>query len=75
MTMTNYMELLAVNSPWNLILFMVIPVVAAESLVAAEFYALFYGEEKMPDGESLKRLLEFLQVYISRALSCICSLW
>ena len=46
MIMTNYMDLLAANSPWNLILFMVIPVVAAEALVAAEFYALFLGEGK-----------------------------
>lgn len=44
MTMTNYMDLLAVNSPWNLIFFMVIPVVAAEALVAAKFYTLFLGE-------------------------------
>lgn len=27
MVMTNYMDLLAANQPWNLILFMVIPVV------------------------------------------------
>ena len=38
MVMTNYMDLLAANQPWNLILFMVIPVVLAESLVATEFY-------------------------------------
>lgn len=27
MVMTNYMDLLAQNQPWNLILFMVVPVV------------------------------------------------
>ena len=43
---THYMDLLMQNSPWNLILFMVIPVVAAEALVAAAFYALFLGEGK-----------------------------
>jgi hypothetical protein len=30
MNMTHYMELLAVNQPWNLILFMAIPVALAE---------------------------------------------
>ena len=39
--MTNYMELLMTNQPWNLILFMVIPVGLAEFLVATEFYTLF----------------------------------
>ena len=43
MVMTNYMDLLAANQPWNLILFMVIPVVLAESLVATEFYTTYYG--------------------------------
>lgn len=66
MTMTNYMELLAVNSPWNLILFMVIPVVAAESLVAAEFYALFYGEEKNAGWRKLEKVIGiFAGVYFT----------
>lgn len=39
--MTNYMELLMTNQPWNLILFMVIPVGLAELLVATEFYTLY----------------------------------
>ena len=43
MVMTNYMDLLAANQPWNLILFMVIPVVLAESLVATEFYTTSSG--------------------------------
>nr|WP_092071907.1 DUF6803 family protein [Dendrosporobacter quercicolus]NSL49446.1 cytochrome oxidase biogenesis protein Surf12C [Dendrosporobacter quercicolus DSM 1736]SDM31120.1 hypothetical protein SAMN04488502_103227 [Dendrosporobacter quercicolus] len=42
MMMTNYMELLAVNQPWNLILYMVIPVGLAEALVATEFFTVFY---------------------------------
>lgn len=46
MVMTNYMDLLASNQPWNLILFMVIPVVLAEALVATEFFALYLTEEK-----------------------------
>lgn len=39
--MTHYMELLATNQPWNLIIYMVIPVVLAEALVATEFFTVF----------------------------------
>lgn len=46
MIMTNYMDLLATNQPWNLIAFMVIPVVLAESLVATEFYTMFLPIDK-----------------------------
>lgn len=45
MVMTNYMDLLAMHQPWNLILFMVLPVVLAESLVATEFYVTYYRKE------------------------------
>ncbi len=41
MVMTHYMELLAVNQPWNLIWYMVIPVALAEALVATEFFTVF----------------------------------
>lgn len=41
MSMTHYMELLAVNQPWNLIIFMAIPVILAETLAISEFYILF----------------------------------
>lgn len=40
-SMTHYMELLATNQPWNLILFMAIPVVFAETLVATEFFVVY----------------------------------
>ena len=39
MTMTHYMELL--SSPLNLILFMAIPVILAETIAISEFYILF----------------------------------
>jgi hypothetical protein len=35
------MELLAVNQPWNLIIFMAIPIVLAETLAITELYLLF----------------------------------
>ncbi len=40
MQMTHYMELLAVNQPWNLILFMAIPVILAETVAISELYLL-----------------------------------
>jgi hypothetical protein len=41
MNMTHYMELLAVNQPWNLLIFMAIPIVLAETLAITELYILF----------------------------------
>ena len=41
MTMTHYMELLAENQPWNLLLFMAIPIVLAETIAITELYILY----------------------------------
>lgn len=41
MTMTHYMALLADNQPWNLIIFMAIPVICAETLTITEFFVIF----------------------------------
>lgn len=41
MNMTHYMELLASNQPWNLLIFMAIPVILAETLAITELYVLF----------------------------------
>lgn len=41
MEMTHYMQLLAENQPWNLILFMAIPVIFAETIAITELYILF----------------------------------
>ncbi|BAF58435.1 hypothetical membrane protein [Pelotomaculum thermopropionicum SI] len=41
MSMTHYMELLATNQPWNLIIYMAIPVILAETLVATEFFVVY----------------------------------
>lgn len=40
-TMTHYMQLLATNQPWNLIIFMAIPVIFAETLTVTEFIVIF----------------------------------
>lgn len=39
--MTHYMELLASNQPWNLLIFMAIPVICAETLAITELIILF----------------------------------
>ena len=41
MSMTHYMSLLADNQPWNLIIFMAIPVIFAETITVTEFFILF----------------------------------
>ena len=43
MSMTHYMELLAVNQPWNLLIFMAGPVVLAETLAISELFLLLGG--------------------------------
>ena len=45
MNMTHYMELLSVNQPWNLIIYMLIPVALAEALVATEFFVVYDRQE------------------------------
>lgn len=40
MNMTHYMELLATNQPWNLIIFMAIPVILAEYIAVSELFIL-----------------------------------
>ena len=51
-TMTHYMELLASNQPWNLILFMAIPVILAEFIAVSELYILY--KRQSPDNTLFK---------------------
>lgn len=44
MSMTHYMGLLSINQPWNLLLFMAIPVILAETLAVTELVLLFRAE-------------------------------
>lgn len=52
MNMTHYMELLATNQPWNLILFMAVPVILAETVAITELFILF----ARPDSGPLRNL-------------------
>ncbi len=42
MNMTHYMQLLADNQPWNLLLFMAVPVVLAETVAITELFVLYH---------------------------------
>lgn len=53
--MTHYMGLLAANQPWNLILFMAIPVILAETLAVTELVWLFRQGELSPTVRRLHR--------------------
>lgn len=46
MNMTHYMELIAENQPWNLLIFMAIPVILAETVAITELYLLFTRNQK-----------------------------
>jgi hypothetical protein len=46
MNMTHYMELLSVNQPWNLLIFMGGPVVLAETIAVTELYILYTQDYK-----------------------------
>lgn len=59
MSMTHYMGLLAVNQPWNLLIFMGLPVVLAETLAITELVILFAGRPA-PWVRTLNRLAGLL---------------
>jgi len=42
MNMTHYMQLLAERQPWNLLLFMAVPVVLAETVAITELFVLYH---------------------------------
>lgn len=53
--MTHYMELLMQNSPWNLLLFMALPVVLAETIAITELILLL-KRTSMPVVETINRI-------------------
>ncbi len=46
MVMTHYMELLSMHQPWNLIIFMLVPMVLAETILASGIFTLFYKDRR-----------------------------
>lgn len=59
MNMTHYMGLLADNQPWNLIIFMAIPVICAETIAVTELGILF---SRKLDG-SLKKVNKAVSIF------------
>ncbi len=70
MSMTHYMELLMLNSPWNLLIFMALPVVLAETMAITELVILYQGEAAGKTVLGLNRLCGILAglVFIGIAL-------
>ena len=74
--MTHYMELLVSNSPWNLILFMAIPVVLAETIAVTEL-ALLFSRNLKGAARRINRIagaiagVYFLGVFIYLAINAV----
>lgn len=65
---THYMDLLMQNSPWNLIIFMAIPVVLAESIAVSELYILWSRPKVFP---ALQKFRNICGVLAGAAFICI----
>ena len=75
--MTHYMGLLAANQPWNLLLFMAIPVILAETLAITELAVLFTQGTARPWVHRLNRWAGLIADHGSWASPRTCSrtLW
>ena len=60
MVMTHYMELLSLNQPWNLIIYMALPVVLAETIAITELIILNRGGSAAGWVASLNRICGIL---------------
>lgn len=56
MVMTHYMELLSLHSPWFLILFMLVPMVLAETILASGAFSLLYKDHRSEKWDSLSHV-------------------
>lgn len=59
-SMTHYMELLASNQPWNLLIFMAIPVIFAEFIAVTELQILFQRNLS----STIKRLNSYAGLFV-----------
>ena len=57
MVMTHYMELLSLHSPWFLILFMLVPMVLAETILASGAFSLLYKDHRSEKWDSLSHVM------------------
>ena len=56
MVMTHYMELLSLHQPWFLILFMLVPMVLAETILASGAFSLLYKDGRCAKWDSLSHV-------------------
>ena len=56
MVMTHYMELLSLYEPWFLILFTLVPMVLAETILAAGAFSLLYKDSRSEKWDSLSHV-------------------
>lgn len=56
MVMTHYMELLSLHEPWFLILFMLVPMVLAETILASGAFSLLYKDSHSEKWDSLSHV-------------------
>lgn len=56
MAMTHYMELLSLHEPWFLILFMLVPMVLAETILASGAFSLLYKDSRSEKWDSLSHV-------------------
>ena len=60
MVMTHYMELLSLHEPWFLILFMLVPMVLAETILAAGAFSLLYKDSRSEKWDSLSHVCDLI---------------
>lgn len=60
MVMTHYMELLSLHEPWFLILFMLVPMVLAETILASGAFSLLYKDSRSEKWDSLSHVCELI---------------
>ena len=72
MVMTHYMEWLALNQPINLILFMLVPMVLAETILASEIFTLFY---KGAQGDTWKSIRHGVSLFLGIYFIGVIAYW
>ena len=56
MVMTHYMELLSLHQPLNLIIFMLVPMVLAETILASGIFTLFYKDGRSQRWQTISHI-------------------
>lgn len=69
MSMTHYMGLLMENSPWNLIVFMAVPVILAETIAITEL-VLLYARHPWKHAAALNRGCSYLAGLTMTGIAC-----